>query len=246
MPVSDCSRKHVRLAAYAVRLPTSPSITRTDEGTIYPPVSGITLAPTWQSYAVPAMAGYMAMCQAGLESMKHVWTAVVRIENTTPTDTAQGASGSTMSSSRVDEGIVHAHSKVWGSRVDELWFVDLPNLEERSAIFRVHLSRNARSLPETSVALLAKQTEGFSGAEIEAVIVDAMYRAFDAEMPFSDELVLAAVRDTTPLSKTRQAECKALREWARGRARWATPEAGAGVGNEAGASRFANLGAVEL
>ena len=59
-------------------------------------------------------------------------------------------------------------------RFDEIFFVDLPNEETRASILAIHLSRRNQSLANFDVAALAREMEGFSGAEIG--IVEQPYR----------------------------------------------------------------------
>jgi len=57
-------------------------------------------------------------------------------------------------------------------RFDRQIYVDLPDLNDRVAIFNVHL-RNIRTEPNLDVELLARQTPGFSGADIANVCNEA-------------------------------------------------------------------------
>ncbi|MFQ6081996.1 MAG: AAA family ATPase, partial [Candidatus Aminicenantia bacterium] len=63
-------------------------------------------------------------------------------------------------------------------RFDEIFFVDLPNYQERKEIFNIHLKKRERNPENFDLDLLAKKTESFSGAEIEQVIISALYSAF--------------------------------------------------------------------
>ena len=56
-------------------------------------------------------------------------------------------------------------------RFDEIFFVDLPNLENRASILAIHLSRRKLPLANFNVEELAAATDGFSGAEIEQAVV---------------------------------------------------------------------------
>lgn len=103
-------------------------------------------------------------------------------------------------------------------RFDEIFFVDLPAMSERADIVALHLSRRGRDPSNFDVAGLAGATEGFSGAEIEAAIVAALYRAYAAGREVTTEDVLAEVRTTSPLSVTRAEDVAAIRAWAQGRA----------------------------
>jgi AAA+ superfamily predicted ATPase len=104
-------------------------------------------------------------------------------------------------------------------RFDELFFVDLPDLRARTDILRIHLAARGRDPQAFDAASLAAQCEHFSGAELEQVVLAALYRAFGAgrELTMSD-LTLAA-RELVPLYRLREQEVKALRTWAKDRAR---------------------------
>lgn len=121
-------------------------------------------------------------------------------------------------------------------RFDEVWWVDLPTTTERESIAETALAAANRVLPREDLQRIAHATNGFVGAEIAAIIPDAMYRAFaDGERPLSAEDVLAAAATVTPLSQTASEKIKDLRDWAKGKARPAsraesepTPAAAAG------------------
>jgi AAA+ superfamily predicted ATPase len=109
-------------------------------------------------------------------------------------------------------------------RFDEIFFVDLPNDEERREIFRIHLGLRKREPASFDVDALARDAAGFSGAEIEEAIVSALYDAFSEDKPLSTAHVTKAIRETVPLSRTMEGELSRLRSWAEGRARLATPK----------------------
>jgi SpoVK/Ycf46/Vps4 family AAA+-type ATPase len=104
-------------------------------------------------------------------------------------------------------------------RFDEIFFVDLPNEEERADIFKIHLNKRRRDSNRFDLQQLAKVSDGFSGAEIEQAIIAAMYEAFAQEREFSQLDIIAAIKSTLPLSKTMNEQVTALRDWARQRAR---------------------------
>jgi hypothetical protein len=103
-------------------------------------------------------------------------------------------------------------------RFDEIFFVDLPNQGVRSEIFRIHLAARNQDPSEFDLSALARATEGFSGAEIEQVVVSGLYSAFSADIPLSTDLLLEEVVVTRPLSETASASVAALRAWAAERA----------------------------
>ncbi|HAN45811.1 MAG TPA: AAA family ATPase [Cyanobacteria bacterium UBA8156] len=109
-------------------------------------------------------------------------------------------------------------------RFDEIFFIDLPNAEERAEIFRVHLEQlRPHRLREFDVVALAAATPSFSGAEIEQAVIEGMYRAFGDRRDVTTEDILAAVQGTYPLASTAREQIQALQTWAaQGRARSAS------------------------
>jgi len=103
-------------------------------------------------------------------------------------------------------------------RFDEIFFVDLPNAEERKEIFAVHLRKRKRDPAAFDLDLLAADSEGFTGAEIQQAIISGLYTAFSRSVELSTDIVLDELRSTRPLSVTRREEIAALRAWARERA----------------------------
>lgn len=104
-------------------------------------------------------------------------------------------------------------------RFDEIFFVDLPNAEERQDIFRIHLQKRRSDISRFDLAQLSAVSDGFSGAEIEQAIVAAMYDAFAQDREFTQLDIIAAIKATLPLSRTMTEQVSALRDWARQRAR---------------------------
>ena len=102
-------------------------------------------------------------------------------------------------------------------RFDELFFVDLPSLAERRAIFKVHLRRRGREPAGFDLEALAAAADGFSGAEIEQAVVAGLYAAFGAEDELRTEYILGEVGATRPLSVIRREDIEGLRAWAAGR-----------------------------
>lgn len=106
-------------------------------------------------------------------------------------------------------------------RFDEVWWVDLPTFEERAAILLTALKAHGR--PAIGIESIAKQTEGFTGSEVAALVPDALYAAFaDGEREIEARDLFAASRSVVPLSRTMVEKIDKLRTWAKGRARPAT------------------------
>lgn len=109
-------------------------------------------------------------------------------------------------------------------RFDELFFVDLPNYHERRAITEIHLRKRQFEPSQFDITQLAERTEGYSGAEIEQVVLTAMVESFHRQRPLTQKDLEDAVDETVPLSVTMEEKIFALREWARSRCRPATPD----------------------
>jgi SpoVK/Ycf46/Vps4 family AAA+-type ATPase len=102
-------------------------------------------------------------------------------------------------------------------RFDEIFFVDLPDEETRREVFRIHLSGRGQDPAAYDLDALGTSTDGFSGSEIEQVVVSALYTAFSNETEVATDGLLAEVRGTMPLSVTMAEHMDALRAWADGR-----------------------------
>jgi ATP-dependent 26S proteasome regulatory subunit len=107
-------------------------------------------------------------------------------------------------------------------RLDEIFFVDLPTAEERMEIFRIHLQKRKRDPVNFNLDMLARASDGFSGAEIEEAVISALFDAFSQQQDLNTEYVKAALAETVPLSKTMSEEINRLKGWANGRARSAS------------------------
>lgn len=88
-------------------------------------------------------------------------------------------------------------------RFDEIFYVGLPSSAEREKIFNIHINkRRPQDLNHIKVNELVTETEGFSGADIEGVVKDAVESAFADDKAFiqtSD--ILEAIRNTHSLSE---------------------------------------------
>ncbi len=103
-------------------------------------------------------------------------------------------------------------------RFDEIFFVDLPSDHERAAIFAAHLAARRRTVGNFDLEALAAASDGFSGAEIEGVVVAALYAAFAAGTGLTTAHLQAEISATVPLAVTRAEAIAEIRAWARGRA----------------------------
>ncbi len=102
-------------------------------------------------------------------------------------------------------------------RFDEIFFVDLPPMETRAAIFTIHLRKRGKAPKDVDVAALAEASDGFSGAEIEQAVASALHDCFAENRPLTTEAILGAMRASPPLSVTMREKIDELRAWSRGR-----------------------------
>jgi hypothetical protein len=102
-------------------------------------------------------------------------------------------------------------------RFDEIFFVDLPNEQEREAIFRIQLNLRKQHPGAFDLSQVVAACDGFSGAEIEQAVVASLYRALSKKQPLDTALLLEEIRQTVPLSVSRREDIARLRETARDR-----------------------------
>lgn len=101
-------------------------------------------------------------------------------------------------------------------------FVDLPNQQEREAVWGIQIRKYGRNPSDFDLVQLARETEGLTGSEIESVFTDSLFLAFDNDREPSDLDVARILSEFVPLSKLMAEQIAGLRGWARGRARSAT------------------------
>jgi len=99
-------------------------------------------------------------------------------------------------------------------RFDELFFVDLPNSSEREEIIGIHLKRRAIDPSSIDIETLATMSSGFSGAELEQLILSSLYSAAYKSVSISTEIIVNELKKIIPLSKRESARIDALRAWA--------------------------------
>ncbi|MFO0556613.1 MAG: AAA family ATPase [Polyangiales bacterium] len=109
-------------------------------------------------------------------------------------------------------------------RFDELFFVDLPDLEAREGILALHLQRRGKAMSPDALRAVAEQCLHFSGAELEQVVLASLQRAFSLGREVNEGDLRRSARELVPLYRTYEEQIKQLREWSRGRARLAGRE----------------------
>jgi ATP-dependent 26S proteasome regulatory subunit len=104
-------------------------------------------------------------------------------------------------------------------RFDEIFLLDLPDAAERRAILDLQVRRR-RPAHSLSLDVVVDRTAGFSGAELEQVVIEAMHQAFGERREFGEADLITAASHLVPLSRTAREQREALQRWASsGRAR---------------------------
>ena len=109
-------------------------------------------------------------------------------------------------------------------RFDETFFLDLPDVHERRDILAIHLCKRGRDPDRFDLQTLARRSEHFSGAELEQAVVSGMYRAFAESREVTAEDIGKELEQIVPLYETFEERIKALRQWAKTRARPASQD----------------------
>jgi len=101
-------------------------------------------------------------------------------------------------------------------RFDEVFFVDLPSLNERIQIFEVLLKRFGRTMANFDLVKLASISDGYSGAEIEKSIEMSLFEGFNEnQREITTKDIRIAINSFKPLSLMRELDFLEMREWAK-------------------------------
>jgi ATP-dependent 26S proteasome regulatory subunit len=100
-------------------------------------------------------------------------------------------------------------------RFDEIFFLDLPQKEEREEIFKIHLKEfRPNSWKSFNYSKLAQLSESFSGAEIRQSIIEGMYHAFYEKREFTTDDICLALNELIPLADLESNQMLKLQNWA--------------------------------
>ena len=100
-------------------------------------------------------------------------------------------------------------------RFDEIFFLDLPQKQEREQIFKIHIQEfRPNSWDLFDYNKLAQLSESFSGAEIKQSIIEAMYHAFYEQREFTTDDICLALNELIPLAQLESSQTKKLQSWA--------------------------------
>jgi SpoVK/Ycf46/Vps4 family AAA+-type ATPase len=123
-------------------------------------------------------------------------------------------------------------------RMDEIFFVDLPNPEERREIIKIHIKKRPkqvekkgksgaytlvyRTLSDEDVEKIVVASNGYTGSEIEQAIINALFDKYEERVDPTGDDIVNALKDFVPLSKTMEIEITELRKWGNNKAKSAS------------------------
>lgn len=99
-------------------------------------------------------------------------------------------------------------------RFDEIWYVGLPSAKERLSIWKIHLAKSGRDIRDYDYKKLVTLTSQFTGAEIEAVVSQTLYKTFAEDREPTTEDFVATIKDTTPFATIKADYISRLEQWA--------------------------------
>ena len=103
-------------------------------------------------------------------------------------------------------------------RFDQVFFVDLPDDDERAELFRIHILLNDANPDTFNMKSLILETHGWNGAEIEQVVNAARIHAHQENRAFNTDDIVEHTRMIVPLSRTMHEQIKTIKDWAWDRA----------------------------
>jgi len=101
-------------------------------------------------------------------------------------------------------------------RFDSVFFCDLPDLRTRIEILSIHLRAAGHNIPADDLVSPAKASRGYSGAELEVAVQNALRIAFNSTprpLHPTSEMLVEGIKKQKPLSETMKEPIKRLRDW---------------------------------
>ena len=96
-------------------------------------------------------------------------------------------------------------------RFDELFFVELPDEDERRKILKIHLNKRNKMNREISLSRIAHETNGCNGADLEGLVKEAIETAFgDGCRDLTTEDLLDARKNNKPITELLKDKLKEL------------------------------------
>ena len=110
-------------------------------------------------------------------------------------------------------------------RLDCIWYFNYGNAEERAEIFKLHLAKRGHKVSDTVLRQIAKETNKYTGAEIEQIVIAAIRKAYvrmkqskNKKYKITIDDLLAAKKDIIPVAISSKETINELEDWVKGRA----------------------------
>ncbi len=105
-------------------------------------------------------------------------------------------------------------------RFDEIFFVDLPNDNERRQLIKLYANKYLKvDIGEQLITQLITITNGFASADIEATMRSIAYKLIaDKNIQLTETLMIDELKKVVSLSKTNPEKIEAIRKWGQERA----------------------------
>lgn len=104
-------------------------------------------------------------------------------------------------------------------RFDRIFYIGLPDKNARSEIIKKHLQNREHGLDDSEISEIAEKLEGYSGADIENIVEEAAFIAFErrqtGDTKISKEDIIEVVKKT-PKSVTDE-QVEQIKKWAKER-----------------------------
>ena len=113
-------------------------------------------------------------------------------------------------------------------RLDAIFYFGYGDTEERYEIFKLHFEKRGQKVSETVLRQIAKETNKYTGAEIEQIVISAIKKAYvrmkknkNKTYKITEEDLKAAKTDVIPISVSSKETIAELEDWAKNRAIYA-------------------------
>jgi SpoVK/Ycf46/Vps4 family AAA+-type ATPase len=127
---------------------------------------------------------------------------------------------------RIDNILASMPEMLRKGRWDDIFFVGLPSQKEREEILKIMVKKYWIKSDYTKLDIdytqLAKESNGFSGAELEESVISGMYKSFSRDKDLNGDYIWASIQNTNPLSKSADKQLREMASWAQTNATYAS------------------------
>lgn len=113
-------------------------------------------------------------------------------------------------------------------RLDAIWYFGLPDEKERKEIFKIHFDKNNKKIDDIILNKCAKDSEGYTGAEIEHIVKNTIKKAYvesikhKMDFEISHDTITRSIKHVIPISKSYAEKIYGLEAWVKDRALYAS------------------------